>query len=296
METRCGRAGTPYQSQDGRAIVQLCPRSVQCGSPQLLPPSFPADFIKVLGNLPLRPLRARKRPDTFWNTMTTPDRITPQPSYQETVTLLAQELVARLTGFPGQRYMLGITGGPGAGKSTFADSLCDELNALTGTETALVVPMDGFHKTNAELHTLGMWEQKGEPETFDSAAFVSLLSRIRNCPHDVSSAPRFDRTTDEPVPDALHIHPSHTFIIVEGNYLLLPAAPWRDIPGILDDVWHLEAPQDVVIKRLKERHRLRGLSGADLDRKIALSDLKNAHRIARCKQFAGRILTLPARH
>jgi pantothenate kinase len=191
--------------------------------------------------------------------------------------------------------MLGVTGGPGAGKSTFADSLCEELNALTGTSTALVVPMDGFHKTNAELHALGMWEQKGEPETFDSADFLNLLSRIHNYPDKVSTAPRFDRKTDEPVPDSLHIHPSHTFIIVEGNYLLLATAPWSDIPGILDEVWYIEAPQEVVIERLRERHLLRGLEGDDLDRKIALSDLKNAQRIAQCKHFAGRILSLPAR-
>lgn len=226
--------------------------------------------------------------------MTMPDRPdTPPPDYQERVTSLALELVRRVPGPPGNRAMLGITGGPAAGKSTFADALCHELNVLSDTEIAIVVPMDGFHKTNRELHALGMWEQKGDPETFDAADFVGLLSRIKDFPDRVSVAPRFDRTTDEPVPGAIRIDPSHTVVIVEGNYLLLPTTPWMEIPGILDEVWYLEAPQDIVIQRLEERHHLRGLSGARLAQKIASSDLKNAHRIAACRHLADRILSLP---
>lgn len=189
--------------------------------------------------------------------------------------------------------MLGITGGPGAGKSTFADSLCTALNAFQGPGRAVVMPMDGFHKTNAELHALGMWERKGEPETFDARGFVNLLWRIRNHPDEVSNAPRFDRATDEPVPDALRIGASHTFIIVEGNYLLLPGAPWNEIAEILDEVWYLDAPEDAVIQRLEKRHLRRGLSGADVERKIARSDLQNARLIAEGKPLANRILTLP---
>lgn len=225
--------------------------------------------------------------------MTTSPHQSHQPDYQERVTSLARELAERIATSPDQRYMLGITGGPGAGKSTFADALCHEINALSNAEVALVVPMDGFHKTNRELHASGNWERKGEPETFDARGFVDLLLRIRRSPDGGIAAPLFDRVTDEPIPDALLIHPSHSIVIVEGNYLLLPDAPWAEIRAILDEVWYLEAPEDIVIRRLEERHLRRGLAGAELEEKIAGSDLKNARRIATTRHLASRILSLP---
>ena len=225
-----------------------------------------------------------------------PDESIPSNAYQAAVQSLARELALRVPDSAAHRYMLGVTGGPGAGKSTFAESLCRELDTLLGPGVALVVPMDGFHKTNRELHALGMWERKGEAETFDAAGFVALLSRIRHVPDQATAAPRFDRVTDEPVPGALRIHPAHRLIIVEGNYLLLPTAPWSEIPALLDDVWYLEAPEDIVRGRLEERHRRRGLSGDELARKIASSDLSNARQIARHKHLASRILSLPLEH
>ncbi len=217
----------------------------------------------------------------------------PQPTYQATVQLLAQELVTRLAQLPGSRFLLGITGGPAAGKSTFADSLRRELETLLAPETVIVVPMDGFHKTNRELHDLSLWERKGDAETFDAAGFVDLITRIRHDSDKVITAPRFDRETDEPVAEAIVIQPEHRFIIVEGNYLLLPSEPWREIPGLLDDVWYLEAPDDVVYRRLKERHLHRGLSGDALDQKIWSSDLQNVQRVAQSKHLASRVITLP---
>lgn len=215
------------------------------------------------------------------------------PTYQATVQTLARELALRVTGFTGPRSMLGITGGPGAGKSTFADALCRELETLLGPETALVVPMDGFHKTNRELHALGMWERKGDAETFDATGFVELLTRLRHEPHQVTAAPLFDRVTDEPVAGALVIRPAHRLLIVEGNYLLLPTAPWSEIPALLDDVWYLDAPEEIVYGRLEARHLRRGLSGDALSRKISSSDLRNARQVARTRHLASRILSLP---
>ena len=225
--------------------------------------------------------------------MTMAGETTPPTSYQDIVQSLARELAARMAGSPGHRYLLGITGGPGAGKSTFADSLCRELDTLLGPGTALVVPMDGFHKTNRELHALGLWERKGDAETFDATAFVALLARIRHVPDQVTAAPRFDRVTDEPVPGALQVRPAHRLIIVEGNYLLLTTPPWTEIPGLLDDVWYLEAPPDIVRGRLEKRHLQRGLSGDELARKITSSDLRNARQISRNKHLANRLLSLP---
>ena len=50
---------------------------------------------------------------------------------------------------PGARRLLGIAGAPGAGKSTVAAAVVGELGAA-----AALVPMDGFHLAEGELHRL----------------------------------------------------------------------------------------------------------------------------------------------
>ena len=56
---------------------------------------------------------------------------------------------------PGRRAVLGITGSPGAGKTTLAVALVERLNAEHGAGTAAHLPMDGFHLANATLDRLG---------------------------------------------------------------------------------------------------------------------------------------------
>ena len=86
------------------------------------------------------------------------------------------------------RYLFGIAGGPGSGKSTIAAQLADELDGI-------VVPMDGFHLSNAALDASNMRAFKGSVETFDADAFVSLIERLRDNSADVL-APAFDRSAD----------------------------------------------------------------------------------------------------
>ena len=56
----------------------------------------------------------------------------------------------------GRRCVLGITGAPGAGKSTLAAAVVADLG-----DRAVDVPMDGFHLAGAELVRLGRADRKG---------------------------------------------------------------------------------------------------------------------------------------
>ena len=68
----------------------------------------------------------------------------------------------------GHRRLLGITGAPGAGKSTVSAVLAGALG-----DRVVVVPMDGFHLAQTELERLGRAARKGAPDTFDAAGFVA---------------------------------------------------------------------------------------------------------------------------
>ncbi|HTW11328.1 MAG TPA: hypothetical protein VME01_01185, partial [Solirubrobacteraceae bacterium] len=54
------------------------------------------------------------------------------------------------------RTLIGITGAPGAGKSTLAQAVVDHVG-----ESARVVSMDGFHLSQRRLRELGRLQRKG---------------------------------------------------------------------------------------------------------------------------------------
>lgn len=123
----------------------------------------------------------------------------------------------------GSRRILGIAGPPGAGKSTLAARLAEAL----GPETAVVVPMDGFHLAQAELARTGLADRKGAPDTFDVAGYVSLLRRLRGADGATVYAPAFDRSLEEPIAGSIPVTPCVPLVITEGNYLLHDAGSGR---------------------------------------------------------------------
>ena len=186
----------------------------------------------------------------------------------------ARGLAAR----PG-RSLLGITGAPGAGKSTLAARLAA---AVPG---AVVVPMDGFHLTTAELAARGWVAERGTPRTFDAAGFAALLQELRTGV-DVR-APAFDRSREEPVPAAIAVPAGAPLVLVEGNYLLLDVEPWTTVRTLLDEVWFVEVAEDVRLARLVARHVEFGRTQDDAwQRATAGSDADNARRVAATKLHA----------
>lgn len=144
------------------------------------------------------------------------------------------------------RYLLGLAGPPGCGKSTIAARLGRSLDAT-------VVPMDGFHLPNATLDREGLRSVKGAPETFDAAGFVAAVDALRRADDEVV-LPTFDRTLDEPVADSLRVPTAQRIVIVEGNYLLLDQYPWANLRDMFDTVGYIDIDRTVRIDRLIARH------------------------------------------
>ena len=117
---------------------------------------------------------------------------------------------------PARRALLGLTGAPGAGKSTLAELLVAELGG-----DAMLVGLDGFHLADDELRRLGRWECKGALDTFDAAGYVHLLRRLRARDEPVVYAPRFDRSLEESIGSAVPVPAEVPLIVTEGNYLLV---------------------------------------------------------------------------
>ncbi len=174
------------------------------------------------------------------------DTAAPEVSFEaQVLAARARDLHARA----GRRIVLGITGPPGAGKSTIAAGLLAELG-----DAAVIVPMDGFHFSNAVLRSLGRESRKGAPDTFDVGGYVALLDRIRIPATEVIYGPSFDREIDEPIANDVAVAPDVQVVITEGNYLLTAVGGWHRVHPLLDQVWYVDVDPVLRRDRLTARH------------------------------------------
>ena len=213
--------------------------------------------------------------------------------------VVSARALAQAAATSGKRYILGISGPPGAGKSTLSAAL---EAALDGD--AVVIPMDGFHLPNSVLEERGLGNVKGAPNTFDVEGYAALLARLRppvpreqgglGTQHtaEVVLAPKFNRGAEAPEPDAIAVSPGVPLVITEGNYLLHDQDGWEKIRPLLDAVWHLDVPRQEVQRRLVARRISHGHAEDAAEAWVHDVDLPNYDTVQANKHRADTIITL----
>ncbi|MRX43069.1 nucleoside/nucleotide kinase family protein [Agromyces kandeliae] len=192
---------------------------------------------------------------------------------------------ARSLAEPGRRRILGITGTPGAGKSTVSEALLAALG-----DRAVGVPMDGFHYANAELVRLGRRDRKGAPDTFDVDGYVALLGRLSVQGEGVIYAPRFDRSLEESIGSAIAVRGEVPLVVTEGNYLLHDEHGWDEVASRLDEVWYLDVDPDQRRERLLARRRSFGHPADEAAAWVRDVDERNAELVQRARERADLIV------
>lgn len=175
-----------------------------------------------------------------------------------------------------RRFLVGIAGPPGAGKSTLADALRDAL--LQRGETAEVLPMDGFHMDNGILEARGLLSRKGAPETFDVRGFADIVAAVRAAREEVL-VPVFDRSQEIAIASARAVETGTRFVLIEGNYLLLNEEPWSRLAHMFDLTVFVGPSYTVLEERLRQRWVHYGLDEAGIEWKLYGNDLPNGRRI-----------------
>jgi pantothenate kinase len=204
------------------------------------------------------------------------------------VTCLSELLVrARALAGSDRRTLLGVTGAPGAGKSTLAQALVHDVGA-----TARLVGMDGFHLSQSRLGELGRGTRKGAIDTFDAAGFVALVRRLREPAENVIYAPEFRREIEDSIAGAVAIEASIRLVVVEGNYLLASHPPWAELRGLFDEIWYCERDERARLVSLVARHRAFGKSEEEARRWALGSDQHNAALIVKTRARADLIARL----
>lgn len=227
-------------------------------------------------------------------------------SMEEVYDKLAARLLLAATTTPGScKYMVGLAGPPGAGKSTVAQEVVMRLNSLwkqrktsgncevsTSLDIAVCVPMDGFHLYRRQLDAMEdpveAHARRGAPWTFDPAGLLRCLNSLRS--QGWTYVPSFDHGVGDPEENANFISPSHKVILVEGNYLLLTTNKWKDLAGIFDERWFLDIDIDTAMKRVEKRHIMTGRSVEEAKWRVEYNDRKNAEMIIATKVLADLVI------
>ena len=200
----------------------------------------------------------------------------------------ALERVISLTHNVDTRVIIGLVGKPGAGKSTLSSYLIKKLPK----DTTALVPMDGYHLSNAQLAWLGRRDRKGAPDTFDSYGYAELLQRIRENHNQDIYFPIFHREIEESIAAEGVIHPDTSLVLTEGNYLLLGDAGWNRVAPTLTECWFVDVDDDRRMARLVARHIKFGKSSEEAHAWAHGTDQHNADLIETTKMKADVIVHL----
>ena len=184
-----------------------------------------------------------------------------------------------LRDLPG-RSILGLTGPPGAGKSTVAAWLASHI------QSSVVVGMDGFHLAHDELIRLGRQDRKGAPDTFDAFGYAQLLHRLVCETTNTVYCPEYRRTVGEPIAGAIAVDPEIQLVITEGNYLLSDGPGWQRARDVMEEIWYIDIDDNLRLERLIARHVATGKDPEYARAWVMGSDEANARLIARTRNRA----------
>ena len=124
-------------------------------------------------------------------------------------------------------YIVGLAGSVSAGKSTSARVLKALMSRWPNTPRVEIVTTDGFLLPNAELERLGLMERKGFPESYDGAALVKFLSRVK-AGEPAVDAPVYSHLVYDVVPGKRTLVERPDILIFEGLNVLQPPPLQRD--------------------------------------------------------------------
>ncbi|KAF3778398.1 putative uridine kinase [Nymphaea thermarum] len=202
------------------------------------------------------------------------------------------------------KYIVGLAGPPGAGKSTLANEVVRRLNMICpqkapsfdglveASNFATVVPMDGFHLYRSQLDAMEDPDEaharRGAPWTFDPVRLLECLTTLKE--KGSVYVPSFDHGVGDPVEDDIFVGMKQKLVIVEGNYLLLADGVWKDISRVFDEKWFIDIDIEKSMKRVVNRHIATGKAPDVAKWRVEYNDRPNAELIMKSKKNADLVI------
>jgi pantothenate kinase len=203
---------------------------------------------------------------------------------------VAREAVELAAAASGRRFVLGLAGPPGAGKSTLAGAIVNYARARMGNDWAAYFPMDGYHLSNTQLRRLRLEDRKGAPATFDVDGYLAMLARLTAEPPDDVYVPEYDRRLHEPIAARLLVPAAARLVVTEGNYLALDNPAWLPVRRFIDALWYVEAADSLREARLVSRQLKGGRDARAAREWVERSDRLNGELVKQGKANADRVI------
>ncbi|KAM0873832.1 hypothetical protein ACQ4PT_037832 [Festuca glaucescens] len=292
----CRRLGSPrYMSCRSFALLSKVTKEV---------PSISVSFQHTFLQPVVRATQKNKHDVTCYQRQGSPQ--IEAKSMEEVYDALAEHLLSVLKNVDhlDSKYIVGLAGPPGAGKSTVASEVVRCVNARwsqkhskdsslnSNEDIATMLPMDGFHLYRSQLDAMEdpkeAHARRGAPWTFNPCLFLKCLQALKK--EGSVYAPSFDHGVGDPVENDIVVKPEHKIVIVEGNYLLLEDNIWREIRDLFDEKWLIDIDIDVSMQRVLQRHIGTGKEPDVAAWRISYNDRPNAELIMESRKAADLVI------
>jgi pantothenate kinase len=191
------------------------------------------------------------------------------------------------------RYVLGLAGPTGSGKSVTAALFEDFATQLTLPFRFVGVGIDAWHFTNAYLsaHTIEgavMKSFKGRHDTYDVARLARGLRAFRE--GQEMKFPAYSRLLHDPVEDAVEVPEGNVLLLLEGLWLLHDSPQWSEVRSLLDHSIFIEARKDKVRPAVIKRHVEGGRTAEDASDYYDSVDASNFDLVMQTKKRADEVI------
>jgi pantothenate kinase len=191
------------------------------------------------------------------------------------------------------RFVLGIAGPTGAGKSVVA-VLLKELSQQAALPFAVeAITMDAYHFPNQYLLSHFSDGQplkmvKGRFDTYDSAALAADLRDFSA--GKTVSFPAYSRKLHDPVQNARTVDAPNVLLIIEGLWLLYDKAGWEIVRPLFDYSIFIAADPARARQPVLNRHIMGGRTLQDAERHYETVDAKNSALVLTTSPRADKII------
>lgn len=144
---------------------------------------------------------------------------------------LQQHTLLQVSDYQRTPFIIGVAGSVAVGKSTVSRLLRLLLSRWPRTPRVELVTTDGFLYPNSYLQEHALLGKKGFPESYDRAALLDFVARIKSGERNVH-APVYSHVTYDIVPGVVQTVTHPDIVIIEGLNVLQPARTWPDGAGI----------------------------------------------------------------
>jgi pantothenate kinase len=221
------------------------------------------------------------------------DTTTLDPKKRQAFVGLFQRVLERYEAAGVPRYVVGLVGPTGSGKSVIASLFDHFASQLTLPFRFASVGIDAYHFTNDYLkaHAVdgaSMKTVKGRYDTYDVAKLARTLTAFR-AGRNVKFAV-YSRTAHDPVEDIIDVSQDKVLLLLEGLWLLHESPQWKQIRSLIDHAIFIEASKDAARPGVIKRHVTGGRSVDDASTHYDTVDARNFDLVMKTRHRADEII------